>query len=45
LRQDGRCGRFASSRWSAFFVRTDANGRKMSVCVAPLEMPKKKADE
>jgi hypothetical protein len=33
------CERFASSRWSAFFIRADANGRKMFVCVTPLEMP------
>jgi hypothetical protein len=39
LRQDGHCGRFASPRWRAFFVRADANGRKTSVYIAPLEMP------
>jgi hypothetical protein len=39
LREDGRCGYFASSRWSAFFVHADGNGRKISVCVALLEMP------
>jgi hypothetical protein len=39
LRQDRRYERFASSRWSVFFIRADVNGRKASVCVAPLGMP------
>jgi hypothetical protein len=39
LRQNGRCERFMSTRWSAFFIRADANGRNISVCIARVEMP------
>jgi hypothetical protein len=29
LHQDGCYGRFASYRWSVFFIRADANGRRL----------------